>query len=71
MDHLKYSADGEDYSEEIYMNTDTKVTTPYNGILLKQVNAPDYALVYDKNFDKMIKYIQQPKSQPKAENEVE
>lgn len=62
MEHLKSSADGENYSEDIYMNTQTKMATPFDGILLKQINYPDYALVYDRSFDKLVKYIQQPKS---------
>lgn len=61
MGHLKYSEDGEEYSKDVYKNTEEPIPTPYDGIVLKQINEVDCVLLYDQNFDKMIKYIQQPK----------
>ncbi len=58
--HLKTSSDGEESSRSIYMNTNHLVETENDGIVLKQINRADAVLVYNKDFDKLVKFIQRP-----------
>ncbi len=62
LDHLKKSADGIDYVEEVYMGKETKEETEFDGVLIKQINGPDEVLAYNEEFDKMVSFTQLPPS---------
>jgi hypothetical protein len=69
--HLKFSADGEDYINEVYMGNENKEVPQYDGILLQQMNMTDQVLVYNEKFDKMVKHSQLPESKLNRETESE
>lgn len=55
----------------IYMNSGEKAIPHFPPLMVKQQGRPDVALVYDKEFDKMVPYIQMKKSEEeKEENEI-
>ena len=66
--HIRTSSDGESYVRQIYKNSDVLEEIPFNGIVLKRIDQPDQVLVYDREFDKMVKYLQVPKSKQEVED---
>ncbi|KFF07263.1 hypothetical protein [Flavobacterium reichenbachii] len=69
--HLKFSIEGEDYINEVYMGNENKEMPKYDGILLQQMNMTDEVLVYNEKFDRMVKYSQLPESKLNRETESE
>lgn len=59
----------ERWDDRIYMNTEEKHKAPYEAIRVKIPDSKDVALVYNKEFDKMNRYIQSPLSVLKADQE--
>lgn len=59
----------ERWDDRIYMNTEEKHKAPYEAIRIKIPDSKDVALVYNKEFDKMNRYIQLPLSALRADQE--
>lgn len=59
----------ERWDDRIYMNTEEKHKAPYEAIRVKIPGSKEVALVYNKEFDKMDRYIQSPLSALKADQE--
>ncbi|KIO75983.1 hypothetical protein TH53_17600 [Pedobacter lusitanus] len=57
------------FEYDIYMNGEEKVKPDFPPLMVKQQGRADRALVYNKEFDKMVQYIQEPKKQ-QTENKV-
>lgn len=67
LEHLKSGSGGKEYSRKIYLNTDDLVETAFDGIVIKQINQVDRVLLYNKEFDKMVNYLQRSSSDIKKE----
>ncbi|WP_299250763.1 hypothetical protein [uncultured Cytophaga sp.] len=71
MDHLVTNGSDETTSIPFYKNSDTLEYADFDGIVLKQVNYADNVLVYDKDFDRLVKYEQVPRVSKDDSNEYE
>lgn len=62
LDNIFSTAEGQEFIEMIYMDSSERKIPDNDGIIIKQLNQVDQVLLYNKEFDALKKYVQEPTS---------